>query len=132
MAPSRIEFALAMSRHRFASRYLPTTSDIREALDAVREDAVLLPIGSRIGMREALKALEALPERVENAREWLAGCQRQLGHQVAQCLADMDKRPIEEVTRRWSGYPRVLEAARARVAAGEIEGPKPTLPYAGK
>jgi len=137
VAPSRIDFALAMIRLRFTSRYLPTTADICDALDTVRSDAIVMPDGLQVRPPGILKAIEALPERVEKAREWLAGCQRRLDHQATPCAkqieASAEHRKAEQKRRhievaKEANTPEKL-AAREALAARETFGELGRVPF---
>jgi hypothetical protein len=121
MHPSRIEFAMAMIKYRFASGFLPETSDIAAALDAVREDHVMLPSGLCMSPREVLAAIEALPERLASAGPRV----ERLEQMIRRCIDDMDKLPPAELRDRYP--PKVLHIARrykeARARAA-LEGPE--------
>lgn len=85
LAPSRVDFAQALARHRFASKFLPDTADIVDALDAVAQQRIMLPNGLCMTPREILAAIEALPDRVAAASEIVETHQ----NRIAQCAADM-------------------------------------------
>lgn len=117
MAPNRIEFSLAMIEHRFASPFLPDTSDISNALDAVRERRMCLPIGIYMSPREVLAAVEALPARLAFAGEMITNVLRR----TEQCLADRTTLTLGAWQGRWWQHPDAIEAVRRHKATRALE-----------